>query len=361
MSDGFDTPCFTYQTELSEEEKIDNLRMIFGNFPDHTLKFELKGSGGNLEKAFEALLTRQYLEESGELPKGVDGFSVPDWEVDRIKCEFGVVNSAFYHCHKISLLTDKSDCKKRDYKPGRQQLPISYSKPPRLDADGLVESLSTTTLQATRIPQPNALEQRNAGKAPQHPLAEGPNRSPSHLPRAVKVSGAGSHGWQTVTSKKKPVNSKKDDCTPVPGATGPCYAESAAALRRKGPLYRQAAAIHKEKHLEEKRTRNQRSMADYERIVAGQSDSFKTDLHGVPVLEGVKIAKDRVNIWWNGLSEGERERRAAASGIDVITGVGYHSNVRGESQLRRAVGAMLKNDGWKYELGTGLFHVTGRV
>lgn len=91
MSDGFDTPCFTYQTELSEEEKIDNLRMIFGNFPDHTLKFELKGAGGNLEKAFEALLTRQYLEESGELPKGVDGFSVADSELDRIKCEFVVV------------------------------------------------------------------------------------------------------------------------------------------------------------------------------------------------------------------------------------------------------------------------------
>lgn len=102
-------------------------------------------------------------------------------------------------------------------------------------------------------------------------------------------------------------------------------------------------------------------MADYERIVAGQSNSVETDLHGVPVLEGVKIAKDRVQAWWNGLSEGERERRAASQGIKVITGVGYHSNVRGDSQLRRAVGAMLKNDGWKYETGTGLFHVTGRV
>lgn len=86
-SDGFDTPCFTYQTELSEEDKIVNLRMIFGNFPDHTLKFELKGAGGNLEKAFEALLTRQYLEENGELPKGVEGFYVADENSRPGKCE----------------------------------------------------------------------------------------------------------------------------------------------------------------------------------------------------------------------------------------------------------------------------------
>lgn len=102
-------------------------------------------------------------------------------------------------------------------------------------------------------------------------------------------------------------------------------------------------------------------MADYERIVAEQSDSNKTDLHGVPVLEGVKIAKDRVQAWWNRLSEGERERRGAVTGITVITGVGHHSNVRGNSQLRRAVGAMLKNDGWKFETLTGQFYVTGRV
>lgn len=147
----------------------------------------------------------------------------------------------------------------------------------------------------------------------------------------------------------------------MPGATGPSYADSAAALRRKGPLYRQAAAYYADKHREQTRTLRGTSLADYESIVEGQSDSHKTDLHGVPVLEGVRIAKDRVQAWWDGLSEGERERRAAAAGITVITGVGHHSNVRGDSQLRRAVGAMLKNDGWKFETLTGQFHVTGRI
>lgn len=92
-----------------------------------------------------------------------------------------------------------------------------------------------------------------------------------------------------------------------------------------------------------------------------QSDSQKIDLHGVPVLEGVRIAKSRVQAWWDGLSEGERERRGAVTGISVITGVGLHSSVRGDSQLRRAVGAMLKNDGWKFETLTGQFYVTGKI
>jgi hypothetical protein len=132
-------------------------------------------------------------------------------------------------------------------------------------------------------------------------------------------------------------------------------------MRRKGPLYRPAAAYYAEKHREETRILRGTSLADYESVVAGQSDSHRTDLHGVPVLEGVRIAKDRVRAWWDRLSEAERERRGAVEGITVITGVGHHSNVRGDSQLRRAVGAMLKNDGWRFETLTGQFHVTGRV
>lgn len=52
--------------------------MIFSLFKDHTLKFVLKNAGGDLEKAFEELLSRQFLEENGELAKGVDGFYVAD-------------------------------------------------------------------------------------------------------------------------------------------------------------------------------------------------------------------------------------------------------------------------------------------
>lgn len=175
----------------------------------------------------------------------------------------------------------------------------------------------------------------------------------------MTTSGGSPQAWQTVTKKKAP-KPKGTDLPPVPGAAGTSYADTAAALRRKGGLYRSGAAYYDEKTREEKRSRGG-SLAYYEDLVDGQSDFHKTDLHGVPVLEGVKIAKGRVQTWWNGLSEGERERRKAFVGTTVITGVGNHSNVRGDSQLRRAVGAMLKNDGWRFETLTGQFHVIGKV
>lgn len=77
MSETSET-VFSSQTDLSEEEKIDSLRIIFSTFKDHTLKFVLKNAGGDVEKAFDELLNRQYLDESGDLVKGVDGFYIQD-------------------------------------------------------------------------------------------------------------------------------------------------------------------------------------------------------------------------------------------------------------------------------------------
>src|SRR6185295_4915117 len=73
-----DVPKFTHQSDLGEADKIENLLVIFPNFGEHTIKFVLKRANGDLERAFDQLLDRQYLEESGELPKGVDGFYVTD-------------------------------------------------------------------------------------------------------------------------------------------------------------------------------------------------------------------------------------------------------------------------------------------
>jgi hypothetical protein len=164
-----------------------------------------------------------------------------------------------------------------------------------------------------------------------------------------------------VSSKKKMIKTKTPGPSPMPEPLTTSYAETAAALRRKGGLYRSAAAYYDEKAREEKRMTREGSLAYYAEHVDQQSDSRTIDLHGVPVLEGVRIAKDRVQAWWACLSEGEREHRGVANGLSVVTGVGHHSNVRGDSQLRKAVGAMLKNDGWKFETLTGQFHVTGKV
>jgi hypothetical protein len=88
ISETSEPACFTSQTDLSEEEKIASLRVIFSTFRDNTLKFVLKSAGGDVERAFDDLLSRQFLDESGELVKGVDGFYVQDENVRPGKSEF---------------------------------------------------------------------------------------------------------------------------------------------------------------------------------------------------------------------------------------------------------------------------------
>lgn len=84
-SDVLEALRFTDETDLSEDEKIAGLRTIFSNFKDHTIRFVLKQAGGDIERAFDELLNRQYLDENGELAKGVDGFYLPGEETRRKK------------------------------------------------------------------------------------------------------------------------------------------------------------------------------------------------------------------------------------------------------------------------------------
>lgn len=76
-SDGLEAIRFTDEVDLSEDETIANLQMIFSKFKSHTIKFVLKQTGGDIERAFDELLNRQFLEESGDLAKGVDGCYFP--------------------------------------------------------------------------------------------------------------------------------------------------------------------------------------------------------------------------------------------------------------------------------------------
>jgi hypothetical protein len=107
VSETSEPTCFTSQTDLSEEEKIASLRVIFSNFQDHTLKYMLKDAGGDVEKAFDNLLSRQFLLEEGELVKGIDGFYVGDENVRPGKGKL-VVNARFTmgHFTNIAQLPD---------------------------------------------------------------------------------------------------------------------------------------------------------------------------------------------------------------------------------------------------------------
>ncbi|GAB1315670.1 hypothetical protein MFIFM68171_05880 [Madurella fahalii] len=305
FSDQSDNSRLTSQTDMSETQKVQELKLIFQErFKDHTIRFILKQSDGNLERAFDELLNRQYLEDSGSLPKGIDGFVGADEEGPAPRGKASRARKANAKPKKLAI-----DYKAVSSTIDNEELEGAkdFVRPPTSRA-----ASSTSRL---RLPLTPTLPSTTSAAASPSPVS--PSLSTAHLHTA------------------------------------------AAALRRMGPLGRQGAVVYTERAREGTRAFAAQASLMADAHVARQSTDDTIDLHGVFVLDGVRIARQRVWAWWNSLGE-DRKTAAKMSGFTVVTGVGKHS-AGGVSRLRQAVGAYLKNDGWKYETLTGKFYVIGRA
>ncbi|KAK3401919.1 hypothetical protein B0T20DRAFT_126533 [Sordaria brevicollis] len=291
--------------DLNELDKVERLLLVFPNFKEHTLKFVLKQNGGDLDAAFDDLLTRQHLHETGQLPKGLDGFYEP----------------------QSSTATRRGKNKSKDQggSKGKAKLALNYA----------VVSATVND------------EELEGAKGPVRPSGSSAHR--------VTTSSATQVVTSTSVSMRRPSLPTSPDSE---YGVQNLYAQ-ASALARKGPLGRQGAVVYTERAREEARAAAERISWASEQLVDQKSTYCSIDLHGVTVIDGVRIAKDRVWRWWNNLGE-HRQAKAKLEGFTVVTGVGRHSS-GGISRLRQAVGAALKNDGWKVETLTGQFYVTGRV
>ncbi|KAI1436208.1 hypothetical protein GGR50DRAFT_247576 [Xylaria sp. CBS 124048] len=146
----------------------------------------------------------------------------------------------------------------------------------------------------------------------------------------------------------------------IAASTSYSFASASSAFRkgRSDPLMRQAAAYYADRgHLEAANHRQAISM-EANMLVDKRSTKDKIDLHGVSVQDGIEITIDRVWRWWDGLGE-EKTRKATQNGLTIITGLGRH-NSDGKSPLRINVFKALMTDGWKFEVLTGAFLITGR-
>ncbi|KAK1728613.1 hypothetical protein CaCOL14_000181 [Colletotrichum acutatum] len=189
-----------------------------------------------------------------------------------------------------------------------------------------------------------------------------------------------SDGWQKVASPKtslmspvgRPLNSPVLLSSPSSGPrtyqqamdTAGMYREAsshsyttAGQVYKKGHLYRQAAGYYADRGREEARSFAKAKSVAADIHVSSTSSGKSIDLHGVEVADGVRIARERVWDWWNGL--GEYRARKAVEGFTIVTGRGLHS-AGGVSRLRQGVIAALVNDGWKVSIETGSYRVTGR-
>lgn len=139
-------------------------------------------------------------------------------------------------------------------------------------------------------------------------------------------------------------------------------AASAAQLHRRGassPLYRQAAGYYTDRAREQARYAQNATSTAADLLVDQQSTRDSIDLHGVLVHDGVRIARQKVQDWWQALGEMRANKVREQGGFTVITGLGRHS-AGGVSQLRQSVAAALLQDGWKLSVETGKFVITGR-
>ena len=99
-------------------------------------------------------------------------------------------------------------------------------------------------------------------------------------------------------------------------------------------------------------------LADY------QSTPTQLDLHGVDVLNAVRIAQEKVGKWWERLGESRVNGRVGAEdrqmGYRIVVGRGTHSE-GGKGKLGPAVGKVLREGGWRVENAGAVIVVKGRA
>jgi len=94
-----------------------------------------------------------------------------------------------------------------------------------------------------------------------------------------------------------------------------------------------------------------------------QSSSTHLDLHGMDVLNGVRIAQERTEVWWYRMGESKVNGRVGAddrgAGFSIVVGAGKHS-AGGKAKLGPAVSKMLKSEGWRVESSGAVIVVKGK-
>jgi hypothetical protein len=132
-------------------------------------------------------------------------------------------------------------------------------------------------------------------------------------------------------------------------------ASAAYKIGKSDHLMKGAAAYYADVGRERAKAAKASFAAAADAIVASQSTPRMLDLHGVGVADAVRIAHEKVNIWWDSLGDAKYDRGGsgpARDGYRIVTGVGRHSK-DGAPRIGPAVSRMLVREGWKVEIGQG--------
>lgn len=140
-------------------------------------------------------------------------------------------------------------------------------------------------------------------------------------------------------------------------------AQTAYRKSRSNPLMGGAAAYYSQEGRNLSALSSQATARSADQLASRQSSPGQVDLHGIDVLNAVRIAEERVGRWWASLGENRVNGRVGAesrqAGYRIVVGLGTHS-VGGKGKLGPAVSKALKSQGWRIENQGAAILVRGR-
>ncbi|MCJ1478380.1 hypothetical protein MMC13_007060 [Lambiella insularis] len=403
---------------LSVSDKEALLGEMFPSLKPFDISYTLKKSHSSFTKAVESLLNQVFLlsepTSDGEqhfLPKGIDAFAVPSHPGRKGKSRRRKNNT---HPRRSSStpapLSDKSP-----------NTPVSKWDQAKADIDFLTQRtfLSSQTITSAyhashaslsaTILALCALSPQNPYLTPSDPILSArtidlahhfPSLPPARLTALIHLthpSTASAHDLALalttspssslppiltahyalpIPSTSPPSPTPPSPSTPLPHASALALSATAAShsrahfsqasslhrLSKSKPLLAGAASYYATRGQEASTSAAHYASLAADALVAAQSTGASTDLHGVSVRDGVRIARRRVEEWWaSGAAEWAREGKVQGSGgYRVVVGLGRHSE-GGRGRLGPAVGGMLVREGWRLEVGEGVLVVRGRA
>ena len=197
---------------------------------------------------------------------------------------------------------------------------------------------------------------------------------PRYAPVDIELLN-GSSSWQTVAKKARSTTSPYspvDDAdaaalaSSYQAARATAYAQASAAHRKakSDRLMGGAAAYYGQVGREYAALSSHANAAAADALAAAQSSAYQLDLHGIDILNGVRIAQEKVERWYDSLGESRVNGRVGAGdrsiGYKIVVGLGRHSE-GGKGKLGPAVSKMLRSEGWKIENVGAAILVKGRM
>ncbi|KAK4549482.1 hypothetical protein LTR36_006479 [Oleoguttula mirabilis] len=217
-----------------------------------------------------------------------------------------------------------------------------------------------------------------------HELAEALTTKPKHgsnggiqiIPHYVAPIITDLDFWQSASRKSRSLNAAQSPvsdgsavtarATAYASARATAFSQASAAHRRarSDRLMGGVAGYYSQVGREFHALSSNASAAAADQLAAAQSTSGQVDLHGIDVLNAVRIAQEKVEEWWYGLGESRVNGRLGAedrqTGYRIIVGLGRHSE-GGRSKLGPAVSKTLRQRGWRIEPAGAVIVVRGKA